>query len=130
MCRRLRLKLIPVIPILSIVMAAAPPNAESARPGTLNAIAGEVSINGVPVNPISGPSIALEGGGVIRTGQGMAEILLSPGSVLRLGTASELTLETAGTPGVRARLRRGEALLEVLATSAVLTMEQNGVTAM
>jgi hypothetical protein len=60
----------------------------------------------------------------------MAEILLSPGSVLRLGTASELTLETAGTPGVRARLRRGEALLEVLATSAVLTMEQNGVTAM
>ena len=108
-------------------MAAAAPSAGSARPGTLNAIAGEVSINGVPVDAISGIPIALKGG-VIRTARGMAEILLSPGSVLRLGNASELTLETAGKPEVRARLRRGEALLEVLDAGGALTIEQNGVT--
>jgi len=125
---RLRLKAIPAISIFSIAMAAAQ-GAGSARPGTLNAIDGEVSINGVRVNPISGATIALEGGGVIRTAQGMAEILLSPGSVLRLGNASELTLETAGTPETKAQLRRGEALLEVLDPGGTLTMEQNGVTA-
>jgi hypothetical protein len=128
MDRRLILKLVSAIQIFSIAMAAAAPSAGSARPGTLNAIAGEVSINGVPVNAISGIPIALEGG-VIRTARGMAEILLSPGRVLRLGNASELTLETAGKPGVRVRLRRGEALLEVLDAGGALTVEQNGVTA-
>jgi hypothetical protein len=59
----------------------------------------------------------------------MAEILLSPGSFLRLGKASELTLETTGTREIRARLQRGEALVEVLDAGAALTMEQNGVTA-
>jgi hypothetical protein len=94
----------------------------------LNAITGEVSINGAQVNPISG--VTLEDGRILRTGQGMAEILLSPGSVLRLGKSSELTLEAAGTPRIMAQLRKGEALLEVLADGATLTMEQNGVTAM
>ena len=127
MDRMLILKLVLAIPIFSIAMPAAAPSAGSARPGTLNAIAGEVSINRVPVNAIRGIPIALEGG-VIRTARGMAEILLSPGIVLRLGNASELTLETAGKPEVRVRLRRGEALLEVLDAGGALTIEQNGVT--
>jgi hypothetical protein len=59
----------------------------------------------------------------------MAEILLSPGSILRLGGASELRLETPATPGITATLRRGEALLEVLAGSGPLSIEQSGVTA-
>ena len=58
----------------------------------------------------------------------MAEILLSPGSFLRLGKASELTLETEGTPEIRATLLKGEALVEVLDADAALTMEQNGIT--
>jgi hypothetical protein len=59
----------------------------------------------------------------------MAEILLSPGSLLRLDKAGELTLETVGTREIRARLRKGEALVEVLYAGAALTMEQDGVTA-
>ncbi len=119
---------IPAILVYSIAVAAAQPSAGSARPGTLNAITGEVSINGVPVNPINAAPVTIEGGRRIRTGQGMAEILLSPGSLLRLGKASELTLETAGTREITAKLSNGEALVEVLDAGAVLIMEQNGVT--
>ncbi len=121
--------LIPVIVCCSIAAKAAPPSAGSARPGTLNAITGEVSINGAPVNPINTAPVTIDGGGRIKTGQGMAEILLSPGSFLRLGKASELTLDAAGTRGISARLQRGEALLEVLDAGAALTIEENGVTA-
>ena len=121
--------LIPAILGCSIATRAAPPSAGSARPGTLNAITGEVSINGVPVDPMNAAPITIESGRRIRTGQGMVEILLSPGSFLRLGKASELTLETDGTREIRAWLQRGEALVEVLDAGAALTMEQNGVTA-
>lgn len=128
----LRLNLFGLIPVIldcSIAIRAAPPSAGSAQPGTLNAITGEVSINGVPVNPINAAPVTIEGGRRIRTGQGMAEILLSPGSFLRLGKASALTLETVGTREIRVQLQRGEALIEVLDAGVALTMEQNGVTA-
>ena len=61
----------------------------------------------------------------------MAEILLSPGSVLRIGKSSELTLRLElGRPEIRATLlRKGEALVEILDADAALTMEQNDVTA-
>ncbi len=120
--------LIPAILGCSIAMRAAPPSARSAGPGTLNAITGEVSINGVSVNPINAAPVTIEGRRRIRTGQGMAEILLNPGSFLRLGKAGELTLQTAETPEIEVRLRRGEALLEVLDPAPALRIEQNGVT--
>lgn len=122
-------RLFPATLICSIAMAASPPSAGSPGPGTLNAVTGEVSIDGVPLNPISAVRATMEGGRIIRTGEGMAEILLSPGSLLRLGKASELKLAMAGTPGIKAELRRGEALLEVLDAGAPLAMEQSGVTA-
>jgi hypothetical protein len=130
MGRRLKwnlLGLFPAVLICSIAMAASPPTG-SARPGTLNAVTGEVSIDGVPLNPIGTAPATIEGGRIIRTGEGMAEILLNPGSFLRLGKASELQLPMAGT-GIKAELRRGEALLEVLDAGGPLTMEQSGVTA-
>ncbi len=119
----------PAMLVYSIAVAAAPPSALSGRPGTLNAITGEVSINRVPVNLVSSARVTLKAGGIIRTGQGLAEILLSPGSFLRLGMASELMLETAGTSEIRAKLSSGEALVEVVDGGAAFTMEQNGVTA-
>jgi hypothetical protein len=122
--------LFPAILMYSVAVAVAPlPSAGSARPGRLNAITGEVSINGVPVDPSSAGRVTLEAGRAIRTGQGMAEILLSPGSFLRLGNRSELTLETAGATEIRARITRGEGLVEVLDAGVTLTMEQNGVIA-
>ena len=59
----------------------------------------------------------------------MAEILLAPGSFLRLGEQSKLTLETIGTPDVRVRLDSGEALLEVIALPVPIVVKQDGVSA-
>ncbi len=120
--------LFPAILICSNAGAANLPSGPP-QPGRLNAIVGEVSINGVPVNLVSAGGVTLEAGRVIRTGQGMAEILLNPGSLLRLGKRSEFTLETAGTSEIKAKLSSGEALVEILDAGATLIMEQNGVTA-
>ena len=107
-----------------ILATAAPP-----QPGMLNSFTGEVWINGVAAGPISAGRTTLEIGRAIKTGEGMAELLLTPGSFLRLGNHSELTLEAAGIPGVRVRLGTGEALIEVLDLQAPIVLEQNGVTA-
>src|SRR5580765_5033439 len=105
--------------ILAYAIAVADPPTVPAQPGTLNAINGKVSINGIPVNSISGQARAApETRQIIRTGQGMAEILLNPGSFLRLSNASELALETEGTPEIRATLLKGEALVEILDADA------------
>src|ERR1700674_5038544 len=78
------------------------------QPGTLNSATGEVWMNGSPVSAISVGRVMLEPGRPVKTGEGMAELLLVPGSVLRLGSHSELTLEKAPKPGVRIELRNGE----------------------
>jgi hypothetical protein len=54
--------------------------------------------------------------------------LLSPGSFLRLGYRSELSLERSRTAEVRVRLASGEALIEVLDVATPLVIEQSGVT--
>ena len=87
------LGLIAGVLICSTAWAAPLPSAAPARPGTLNAITGEVWLNGMRVNPTSLRLGTLEAGGALKTGQGMAEVLLSPGGFLRLATRSEFTLE-------------------------------------
>ena len=116
----------PAILICSTASGAAVPGL--AQPGRLNAIAGEVSIDRVPVNLMSAGGVTLEAGRVIRTGYGMAEILLNPGTFLRLGNRSEFALARTGTHEIRARLSSGEALVEILDAGAILIMEQDGVT--
>jgi len=115
--------------ICSTAWAAPLPSAAPARPGTLNAITGEVWLNGMRVDPTRLRLGTLEAGGALKTGQGMAEVLLSPGGFLRLGARSEFTLEAIGTSEIKGKLAKGEALVEVLDASAALTIEQNGVSA-
>ena len=105
------------------------PSAAPAQPGTLNAITGEVWLNATRVNSASSSLGRLEAGGTLKTGKGMAEILLSPGSFLRLGARSEFTLENRGTLEIRGKLTQGEALLEVVEANSALAMELNGMSA-
>jgi len=96
--------------------------AEAPPPGALNAFEGAVRIDGVAAGA---GQHAIRPGQVIRTGDGMAELLLAPGAFLRLGGQTEWTFETGRTPG---QLNKGEALLEILALPAPLSIEQNGAT--
>ena len=103
--------------------AAAPPA------GTLNSFEGTVRVNGAPLQPLNSRAQTLEVGRVLKTDQGMAELLLVPGAFLRLGERSALTFEAIGTTDVRARLDSGEALVEVIALPGPIVLEQDGVRA-
>jgi hypothetical protein len=100
--------------LLALFVLSAPARVAAASPaGTLNSFEGKV----------------WEVGRTFRTEQGMAEILLAPGSFLRLGERSKLTLEAIGTPDVRAWLESGEALLEVIALPVPIVLKQDSATA-
>lgn len=81
--------------------------------GIVNCVEGDVSIDGLPVRPIDIGSARIAPGHVIKTEDGMAEVLLAPGSILRLGNHSELVFEKLEM----ARLSKGEAIVQVIEAS-------------
>jgi hypothetical protein len=106
------------------VLWAAPPP----PPGTLNSFTGDVSINGSSVGMRDVGHLALETGFSISTAEGMAELLLMTGGLLRLGSNSLLTREKSDLPQLHLRLGRGEVLVEVLNLAAPIILEQSRVT--
>lgn len=92
----------------------APANAPAAvRPGTLNYVEGQVSSNGQDLNPQAVGNFTLQPGQVIDTGNGFAEVLLTPGSFLRIGNNTEIRLDSASLAGTRINLVHGSAMIEV-----------------
>ena len=88
----------------SLILIAALQAVISVEAGLVNHVEGEVN---VPVNE------NVPEGTPIRTGAGgYAEILLNPGSFLRLGAHSEAILEGAELTDIRVRLVDGVAILE------------------
>lgn len=85
----------------------------SARPGSLNYLEGQVSANGQPLNLQAVGRFVLQPGQSLETGgNSFAEVLLTPGSFLRLGSNSEVRLTSAGLADTRISLTRGSALIE------------------
>jgi hypothetical protein len=87
----------------------------SARAGGVNFVAGEVSLKRAGRNSWQQLSTAdeLKSGDAVRTGaDGRAEILLNPGSYLRLGESSECELTDATLDHLRLKLARGGAVVE------------------
>lgn len=84
----------------------------SIRPGEVNYIEGQVALNGTNLESDSLRSTVIQPGDDLSTGQGYAEVLLTPGAFLRLGHDSEIRLGSAGLVNTRVTLVRGSALLE------------------
>jgi hypothetical protein len=95
--------------ILAIPAAAA----SSAIPGTLNYVEGQVAVAGQTVTSHSVGSVQLEPNQVLETGQGRAEILLTPGVFLRIGDNSAVRLVSPGLADTRVEVLRGQAIVEV-----------------
>jgi len=85
----------------------------SVRPGSLNYVEGQVSANGQALDPQAVGRFSLAPGQTLETGDGYAEVLLTPGTFLRVGHNSEVRMTTAGLADTRVELARGSALLEV-----------------
>ena len=95
--------------ILAIPAAAA----GSAIPGSLNYVEGQVAVAGQTVTSHSVGSVQLEPNQVLETGQGRAEILLTPGVFLRVGDNSAVRLISPGLADTRVELLRGQSFVEV-----------------
>jgi len=90
---------------------APPPGAPGAvLPGTVNYVEGPASLDSRPLGP-RGP-VVMQPGQTLATGNGFAEVLLTPAAFLRLGPNSEFRLITAGLTDTRVQLDRGAAMIE------------------
>lgn len=89
------------------------PQADYARPGTLNYVEGQVSANGQPLTVQAVGHFALQAGQALQTSAGgYAEVLLTPGAFLRVGPNSDFTMTSVGLADTRIKLNRGNALIE------------------
>lgn len=104
---RLSAGLVGALGLLTSAIAAVP-----ARPGAVNFLEGSVSINGRDVTSSAIGSATLPAGSVLRTASGRAEVLLTPGVLLRIGQNSEVRMLSAGLLDTSLVVDRGVALLE------------------
>jgi hypothetical protein len=98
---------------LAMILLPAGLAVAAAVPGAVNYVEGQVSIAGQPVTPQSVGSVQLQPGQVIETGQGRAELLLTPGVFLRLGDNSSVRLISPNLADTRVELLQGRAIVEV-----------------
>ena len=82
------------------------------RPGTVNYVEGNVTLQGAILNSHSIGSAEVGPGQVLQTQQGRAEILLTPGVFFRVGDNSQVRMVSPDLVGTRVELLRGTATVE------------------
>jgi hypothetical protein len=87
--------------------------ANQARPGTLNYIEGQASIEGRPITPNSVGNTELQAGQYLSTANGKAEILLTPGVFLRLGDNSTVQMVSPDLTKIEVTIEQGRVNIEV-----------------
>ena len=85
----------------------------SPQPGAVNYVEGQVSIGGQSLSHSSVGSAVLEQGQTLTTGNGKAEILLTPGVFFRIDDQSAATMVSPGLANTEVRLLKGRAMIEV-----------------
>lgn len=105
--------------------------AEPPRPGTINYIEGAATLDGNPIDNRSVGSQAMSAGDTLTTGNGKAEILLTPGIFLRVGSNSEVKMISPDLESTRIQLDHGRAGVEVdqIFPQNMVQIIDNGVTA-
>ncbi len=100
---------------LTLALALIPGSlfARTAIPGTLNYVEGQVSVDGRTVTTQQDGTAALKANQTLTTGAGKAEILLSPGSFVRVGSNSAIRMVAPNLADPRLEITRGEAMVEV-----------------
>ena len=83
------------------------------QPGTINYVEGRAAINGQPVETSGVAPASLTAGQSLSTEDGRAEILLSPGTLLRVARHSSIQMVSPDVANTVVALQKGRALLEV-----------------
>lgn len=84
-----------------------------AVPGTVNYVEGQVSVAGQPITQATVRSVQLQPNEVLETGQGRAEVLLTPGVFVRVGDNSAVRIVSPELLNTRVELLHGQAIVEV-----------------
>jgi hypothetical protein len=87
--------------------------ANPARPGSLNYVEGQASVEGQSLGPEAIGKTELHAGQSLETQAGKAELLLTPGVFFRLGDNSSATMISLTLTNTELRLDKGEATVEV-----------------
>jgi hypothetical protein len=109
----------------------------AAVPGTVNYVEGQVSLNGQQLTSKSIGSALVEPDQVLTTGNGRAEILLTPGVFLRVGERSAVRMVSPDLANTQVAVMSGKAMLEatevfkdnriqVVEDGAATRIEKNG----
>jgi hypothetical protein len=108
------LKVLMLFSLTPLLYAQAPvENANPGQPGTLNYVEGQVSIDGEALTPHSVGNTTLQAGQSIVTKVGRAELLLTPGIYVRVGSNSVLKMISPDLTHTEVRLESGKADVEV-----------------
>ena len=100
----------------------------TARPGTLNYVEGQVRIGPKELGSADMGKTEVGPGQTVQTGAGKAEILLTPGTFLRLGSNSSVRMISPGLTETRVQVVNGRAMVESTALSkqSDIRIAQNG----
>jgi hypothetical protein len=90
------------------------PNSHPARPGSINYIDGQASINNEALNANSVGSVELNKGQSLSTQAGKVEILLTPGVFLRVAENSIVKMLSPDLANTEVELDKGRAMVEAL----------------
>jgi hypothetical protein len=108
------------IPLLGLGLAIAPafavepgaPN-QPVQPGTVNYVEGNVSLDGQAVTSQQAGNVTMQAGDELSTGQGKAEVLLTPGVFLRVDDNSTVKLISPDLANTQVQIEKGRAGVEV-----------------
>ena len=84
----------------------------STRSGLVNYFEGSVTVAGQPLEARLGKFIDIPEGAELRTAQGRAEVLLTPGVFLRVGETSAIRLLAAALTDTRVEMLAGSAIVD------------------
>ncbi len=105
-----------IVGLLAVAVTAVPQSSYtiSARPGAVNYVEGNVTLDGQPVgSAYSLKSTFLNAGGLLETTDGKAEVLLTPGVFLRVGDHSRIRMLKPSLIDTQLAIDAGESMLEV-----------------
>jgi hypothetical protein len=85
----------------------------TAMPGTLNYVEGQASIADQTLDSHAVGNADLQNGQILETGNGKAEILLTPGVYLRVGSNSSVKMVSNSLTNTEVTVSEGEAMVEV-----------------
>lgn len=124
--------------LLTAVLGLAQMQGQVGRPGMVNYVEGQVSVDGQAVSNGQVGRLEVAPGQVLRTDDGKAEMLLTPGVFLRLESHSAVRMVSPSLTDTRVELLQGEAMVEadqvekenhlaVLDHGATITLEKHGI---